>query len=162
MAIDAVELRSLGSDGAILRPVTRRPDHQSNESRNSTTVIVALSDLTRYVYDCHVSTLLHPRQFATHNHLNDPMGGGRSAAVGLFKHLQHFKVEWVPHDVEIWAGQHGWLESDRELLLEFAAGVQASKRFHTVPQPWARPQVESWLSGSPLNEVVRHDFRFRK
>ena len=132
------------------------------ESRNSTTVNAALSDLTRYVYDCHVSSFLHPRQFATHNHLNDPMGGGRAAAIGLFKHLKHFEVEWVPHDVERWAGHHGWLDNDRELLLEYAVGVQAGQRFHTMPQPWTRPQVESWLTGTPMSKIVPLDFRFRK
>jgi hypothetical protein len=131
------------------------------ESRNATAVSAALSDLTRYVYDCHVSSFLHPRQFATHNHLNDPMGGGRAAAIGLFKHLKHFAVEWLPLEVERWAGQHGWLENDRELLREFAVGVQAGTRFHTMPQPWARPQVESWLTGTPMSEAVGRDFKFR-
>ena len=142
--------------------MTRRHDGKDFESGNSTAVIAALSDLTRYVYDCHVSSFLHPRQFATHNHLNDPKGGGRAAAIGLFKHLKHFKVEWVPHEVDLWAGRVGWLDSDRALLLEFAVGVQAGKRFHTMPQPWSRPRVESWLAGVPLSEAVRHDFRFRR
>ena len=123
-------------------------------------VIAALTDLTKWVYDSHVSSFLRPRQLTTHFHLNDPNGSGRSATVGMFKHLKHFQVEWDPDLVVRWAERQGWLASDLALLNEFAIGVNAGTRYHTGPAPWPGPMVESWLSGLPMTAPIASRTKF--
>jgi hypothetical protein len=121
-----------------------------------------MTDLTRWVYDSHVTRYLHPRQLTTHFHLNDPNGSGRAASVGTFKNLKHFHVDWDVDRVVDWATHHGWLDADTALLYEFAQGVQSGTRFHTGPVPISRPAVESWLSGLPTSSMVPVGFTFRR
>jgi hypothetical protein len=123
-------------------------------------VLAALTDLTKWVYDSHVSSFLRPRQLTTHFHLDDPKGSGRSATVGMFKHLKHFRVPWDPDLVVRWAEHHGWLASDLALLNEFATGVMAGTRFHTGPDPWG-PIVDSWLKGLPMKAPIANRTKFR-
>jgi hypothetical protein len=125
-------------------------------------VLAAMTDLTKWVYDSHVSSFLRPRQLTTHFHLDDPNGSGRAATVGLFKHLKRFQVLWEPELVVRWAEHQGWLESDVALLNEFASGVKAGIRFHTGPQPWPGPIVESWVMGLPMTAAVSNRIRFRR
>jgi hypothetical protein len=130
-------------------------------SQLSPEVLAALTDLTKWVYDSHVSSFLRPRQLTTHFHLDDPNGGGRAATVGMFKHLKYFQVTWDSELVVRWAAHQGWLASDVELLKVFALGVQAGTRFHSGPQPWQRPVVESWLSGIPMTAEVSNRTKYR-
>ena len=125
-------------------------------------VLAAMTDLTKWVYDSHFSSFLRPRQFATHFHLDDPKGGGRAATVGMFKHLKHFRVAWEPDLVVRWAEHRGWLASDVALLNEFASGVKTGTRFHTSPDPWPRPVVESWVMGLPITDAVSNRISFRR
>jgi hypothetical protein len=125
-------------------------------------VLAAMTDLTKLVYDSHVSSFLRPRQLATHCHLDDPNGSGRAATVAMFKHLKYFQVPWEPDLVVRWAEHQGWLASDVALLNEFASGVKAGARFHTVPQPWPGPVVDSWVLGLPMTTAVSNRIRFRR
>jgi hypothetical protein len=127
-------------------------------------VRAALTDLTKWVYDSYVSSFLHPRRLTTHCHLDDPNGSGRSATVGMFKHLKHFRVPWNPDLVVRWAEYQGWLTSDLALLNEFAVGVKAGTRFHTGPDVWPRPTVESWLRGNAMTAGITKlpNFRLKK
>ena len=123
-------------------------------------VIAALTDLTKWVYDSHVSSFLRPRQLTTHSHLNDPNGSGRSATVAMFKNLKHFRVQWDPDLVVRWAERQGWLVSDLALLNEFAIGVRDGTRYHTGPDPM-RPLVDSWLEGLPMTAPIENRTKFR-
>ncbi len=125
-------------------------------------VSAAMIDLTRWVYDSHVSRFLRPRQFTTHFHLNDLEGSGRATAVGTFKNLKHFQVEWDAQLVLDWAKDHGWLTVDLSSLNEFALGVQEGARFHTGPIPWSGSTVDSWLHGVPTASPVPVGFTFRR
>lgn len=125
-------------------------------------VMAAMTDLTRWVYDSHVSRFLRPRQLTTHFHLNDPEGSGRAAAVGIFRNLKHFQVEWDARLVVDWANDHGWLAADVSSLNEFALGVKEGARFHTGPIPWSRSMVDSWLQGIPTASPVPVGFAFRR
>lgn len=109
-----------------------------------------MGDLTCWVYDSHVSSFLRPRQLTTHFHLDGPEGAGRTACIAMFKHLMHFGIAWDADSLCGWATRRGWIDRDVDLLREFAVGVQDGLRYHTVPQPWARPIVESWLQGEPM------------
>ena len=115
----------------------------------------AMNDLTSWVYDSHVSSFLRPRQLTTHFHLDGPQGTGRAACVAMFKHLKHFGVDWDTVALCDWATRRGWVAKDIALLREFGDGIQSGTRFHTVPQPWARPMVESWLRGVPMIATAR-------
>jgi hypothetical protein len=115
----------------------------------------AMSDLTSWVYDSHIASFLRPRQLTTHFHLDGPEGTGRAACVAMFKHLRHFGIAWDAEAVSDWAIRRGWVAKDVDLLREFAEGVHAGTRYHTVPQPWSRPIVESWLRGAPVIAAAR-------
>ena len=115
----------------------------------------ALSDLTTWVYDSHVSRFLRPRQLTTHHHLDDPDGAGRAASVSMFKHLKHFGVTWDVQEVCDWATRRGWVSTDITLLRTFSLGVQSGTRFHTGPQPWPNSFVESWLRGVQMMATKR-------
>jgi hypothetical protein len=117
----------------------------------------AMTDLTSLVYDSHISRYLRPRQLTTHFHLDGPEGTGHAACVAVFKHLKHFEVSWDAQSVCDWATRRGWVAKDVELLREIADGVQSGTRYHTVPQPWSRLQVESWLRGAPLTAAERRN-----
>jgi hypothetical protein len=120
-----------------------------------TAVEAALSDLTTWVYDSHVTRFLRPRQLTTHHHLDGRDGAGRAASVSMFKHLKHFGVTWDVHEVCDWATRRGWVSTDIALLRTFAQGVQSGTRFHTGPQPWPDSFVESWLRGVPMIATKR-------
>jgi hypothetical protein len=114
----------------------------------------AMNDLTSLVYDSHVTSFLRPRQLTTHFHLDGPQGTGRAACVAMFKHLKHIGVDWDAALCE-WATRRGWVAKDTSLLREFGDGIQSGTRFHTGPQPWARPMMESWLRGVPMRATAR-------
>jgi hypothetical protein len=121
----------------------------------------AMNDLTSWVYDSHVSSYLRPRQLTTHFHLDDSQGSGRAACVAMFKHLKYVGVDWDTAAVCEWAARRGWVEKDISLLREFANGTQLGTRFHTVPQPWARSMMGSWLQGEPMRATARPDRRLK-
>ena len=116
-----------------------------------------MNDLTSLVYDSHVTSFLRPRQLTTHFHLDGPQGTGRAACVAMFKHLKHFGAEWDTAALCDWATRRGWVAKDITLLSDFGNGIQSGKRFHTAPQPWAPPMMESWLRGEPMNAAARPD-----
>lgn len=115
----------------------------------------AMNDLTSLVYDSHVTSFLRPRQLTTHFHLDGPQGTGRAACVAMFKHLKHVGADWDTAVLCDWATRRGWVERDIALLREFGDGIQSGMRFHTVPQPWARSMMESWLRGVPMNATAQ-------
>jgi hypothetical protein len=51
--------------------------------------------------------------------------------------------------------RRGWVAKDVVLLREFAVGVHAGTRYHTVPQPWVRSIVQDWLRGAPVTSASR-------
>ena len=117
----------------------------------------AMNDLTSLVYDSHVASFLRPRQLTTHFHLDGPEGTGRAACVAMFKNLKHVGIEWDTAALCDWTTRRGWVAKDIARLREFGNGIQSGTRFHTVPQPWARSMMESWLRGVPMNATARRN-----
>lgn len=140
---------NLLSLSGYIRVMSRKTQGEVNSGLDSV-LEAAMNDLTSWVYDSHVTSFLRPRQLTTHFHLDGPEGSGRAASVAMFKHLKHFDVDWDTTTVTDWATRRGWIEQDIVLLREFGNGIQSGMRFHTGPQPWAHPIVESWLQGIPM------------
>ena len=43
-----------------------------------------------------------------------------------------------------WALAHGWPARDADALRDYALGVQARTRYHTVPDPFGRWAIDQW------------------
>jgi hypothetical protein len=137
-----------------IRMMSRKSQEDGNSNLDPV-LEAAMNDLTSWVYDSHVTGFLRPHQLTTHFHLDGPRGSGRAACVAMFKHLKHFGVEWDTSTLCDWATRRGWVTKDIALFREFGDGVQSGTRFHTDPQPWAQPMMESWLRGVPMIATAR-------
>jgi hypothetical protein len=140
--------------------MSRTPQGETDSSLGPV-LEAAMNDLTSWVYDSHVSSYLRPRQLTTHFHLDGPQGSGRAACVAMFKHLKHIGVGWDTESLCDWATRRGWVEKDISLLREFGNGIQSGTRYHTVPQPWARSMMASWLRGETMRTTARPDRRLK-
>jgi hypothetical protein len=144
-----------------IRMMSRRSQGEANPILDPV-LEAAMNDLTSLVYDSHVTSFLRPRQLTTHFHLDGPPGTGRAACVAMFKHLKHVGLDWDTGALVVWATRRGWVAKDISLLREFGDGIQSGTRFHTDPQPWALPTVESWLRGVPMKATAQPNRRLKK
>jgi hypothetical protein len=74
--------------------------------------------------------------------LKDP--SARAGAIHTFKHLKHHRYPIEPTKVREWALAHRWTVADAQELGDYAAGVVAGTRYHTVPDPFGRMAIDRW------------------
>ena len=74
--------------------------------------------------------------------LKDP--SARAGAIHTFKHLKHHRYPIEPTKIREWALAHGWTADDAKELGDFAAGVVAGTRYHTVPDPFGQMAIDRW------------------
>jgi hypothetical protein len=74
--------------------------------------------------------------------LADP--SARAGAIHIFKHLKHHGYHLGPNEIRVWASVHGWSARDAQELGDYAAGVVAGRRYHTLPDPFGMDAIEDW------------------
>jgi hypothetical protein len=71
--------------------------------------------------------------------------GNRAATIHTCKHLKHHGYDFQPDHLQDWALANGWRRGDAEELHDYAEGVLAGTRYHTVPDPIGVLAINQWL-----------------
>ena len=74
--------------------------------------------------------------------LADP--SARAGAIHIFKHLKHHGYQLRPDEIRAWASLHGWSTHDAQVLGDYAEGIAAGRRYHTLPDPFGMDAIEDW------------------
>jgi hypothetical protein len=70
--------------------------------------------------------------------------GARAGVIHAFKHLKYNGCDFDPAELGVWALAHGWTAADAQQLGDYAEGVLAGTRYHTMPDPWGRHAINYW------------------
>ena len=118
------------------------PDRRkASAPRLDPVVVAALNDLQEFTYRRRQLWEMG-RGVKREKSLHDP--SARAGAIHLFKHLKHHRYHWEPEAVQAWATASGWSAQDAQRLGEYAAGVLAGTRYHTVPDPFGEQAIDHW------------------
>ncbi len=110
--------------------------------------VVALEQL-----QVHLMTLDHDGLLDTRGTQPDLLNiHARSATIWIFKHLQRLGHTFEPSLVERWALSNGWNNGNSQLLRDYATGVLAGARFHTLPDPFGL-NASQWSARAAKVEV---------
>jgi hypothetical protein len=70
--------------------------------------------------------------------------GARAGVIHAFKHLKYNGCHFDPAELGVRALAHGWTADDAQQLGDYAEGVLAGTRYHTMPDPWGRHAINYW------------------
>jgi hypothetical protein len=82
------------------------------------------------------------RRLRLQSGLSNP--GARARAIHAFKHLKYNGCHFDPAELGARALAHGWTADDAQQLGDYAEGVLAGTRYHTMPDPWGRHAINYW------------------
>jgi hypothetical protein len=69
----------------------------------------------------------------------------RSAVIHTLVHLTHSGRIFNPAELRTWARERGWPDDDADIMRDYAQGVKAGVRYHTVPPPFVPARFDEWV-----------------
>ena len=82
------------------------------------------------------------RRLRLQSGLSNP--GARARTIHAFKHLKYNGCHFDPAELGARALAHGWTADDAQQLGDYAEGVLAGTRYHTMLDPWGRHAINYW------------------